>query len=108
MSLRVAAAVAAMAERKVDQLLGDRRSLGLRSLVMVVDGADEDVDDRRAPDLGRVPVAARRLTGIDASAEVGLELEVGPPAAPIWRSTSVNPNARVRNAAAASTSSYNK
>lgn len=75
-ALRVAAAVAAVTERQVDEVFSDRRAFSLRTLVMSIDGRDDDIDARRPSDCRRVPEARRWLTRVDAPAEVCLELEV--------------------------------
>jgi hypothetical protein len=75
-ALGVAAAVAAVTERQVDEVLSNGRALGLRTLVMGVDGRDDDVHDRCPADCGRVAETRRRLTCIDAPAEVRLEFKM--------------------------------
>jgi hypothetical protein len=53
-ALRIAAGVATMAERQVSQLLDDRYPGGSGAIMMGIDGGHQDVDQGRAPDLGRV------------------------------------------------------
>jgi hypothetical protein len=67
-SLGVAAGVATVAERQVDQLLDDGRAFCLCAVIVRVDGGDEDVNEGRSPHLGRVSKALRRLAGVDAAA----------------------------------------
>jgi hypothetical protein len=103
---RVGAAVLPSAERHVGRLLEDPRARSLRALIVGVDVLDEDVDERRSPDLRRIAKAAAGLPDIDAAAvRPGLELDVQPPPLPVVRSTSRKPNARSAKAIAASPSS---
>ena len=46
------------------------------AVVVSVDCGDENVEQRRPPDRRGVAKPARRLAGVDASAELRLELEV--------------------------------
>src|SRR4051795_13497068 len=78
-ALRIGAPVAAVAERQVNELLDDRRAGVPRALEVGVDVVDEDVDDRGATDVGRVPEAARRLAEVHAAAaRADVELRVEP------------------------------
>jgi hypothetical protein len=82
MAFRVTAAVAAVAKRQVDEILGDCCALGLRTVVMGIDGRDDDVDDRCPADRGRIAKARRWLTCIHKPAKFCLELEVEAAAGP--------------------------
>src|ERR1700730_3253727 len=77
-ALRVAAAVAAVPEGEVDELLEDLGAFCLRAVMVCVDISGEHVRHRCAADCGRVAEARRRLAGVDRAAQLGLELEMQP------------------------------
>src|SRR5207244_13197865 len=78
-SLRIAAGVPAISERKVDELLDDRCTGALRALVMRVHVGDEDVHEGRTTHGARPAKAGARGAEIDpASAGAGLHLDVYP------------------------------
>ena len=108
-ALRIRAAVPSMAEGKIVELFDDRRAGALGAFEMCVDVVDQHVDERGPAHRCGVPIAARRLSEIDASAAGTTSSSAcKPPAPPIARSTSPNPNARVENSIAASPSSYSR
>src|SRR5919106_5019354 len=75
-ALRVDAAVPAVAERQVVELLDDARSGCARPLAVFLNGVDEDDHLGGTPDRGRVPEACRRLADVDVAAVADVQLGV--------------------------------